>query len=48
MLLVAIKRIGLALFKIDTGMSAWTYSFVAGLVTLLIVLVPPSLLIYLL
>jgi hypothetical protein len=48
MLLFAIKRICLALFKIDPGMSAWTYSLGAGLVTLLIVLVPPSLLIYLL
>ena len=45
-ILFFLKRIFLAIFKIGTGKGAWLYSFVSTILTILVVLVPPPLLLY--
>ena len=46
-ILFFLKRIFLAIFKIGSGKSAWLYSFVSTILTILVVLVPPPLFLYL-
>jgi hypothetical protein len=41
------KRLGLLIFKIRTGKSAWIFSLVSSLLLLIVVLVPPPLIYYL-
>lgn len=40
------KRLGLMVFKIRSGKSAWIYSLVSSLLMMIVVLVPPPLLYY--
>lgn len=46
-LLIGLKRLFLFIFKIGSGMSAWVYSVVASVLTILVVLAPPPLFYYL-
>lgn len=45
-LLFFAKRVGLTIFKIRSGRTAWIYSLVSSLLLLVIVLVPPPLIYY--
>lgn len=45
--LFLVKRLSMLIFKVSTGGSAWSYSFVSAVLTFLIASVPPPVLFYL-
>ena len=46
-ILILLKRLGLLIFKIRSGKSAWLYSLITSILIVLIVVVPPPIFFYL-